>query len=104
MVFRKQKYTQFRERKIPRAPGVYKISINNKVRYVGLAIDLRKRYAQHLQSTEHNLELYNKMQGISKKEFEFLVVHEQGMLAGVEKKEIKKYGAQLYNINHNKGE
>ena len=104
MKFRKQKYTQFRERKIPRSPGIYRISINNKVRYVGLAVDLRKRYTQHLQNTEHNLELYKKMLVSGNKEFEFVVVHEHGKLEGIEKREIKKYGTQLYNIKHNTGE
>jgi len=107
MHFKKQKYTQFRERNVPQAPGVYKISINSVVRYVGRAVNLRTRYNQHLQTTEHNLKLFNEMQSNGDIGFEFLIIHERDKLEDKEKKEIIKYGDQLFNSvkykKHNKG-
>jgi len=99
--FRQTKYTTFRERWVPTSPGLYRILIDERIRYIGKAKNLKRRYVDHLQTTEHNLALFKAMQKSKNIEFQFIIVPVANKLSELEQLQIKRFGPQLFNIQYN---
>lgn len=83
------KYTAFRQQYVPNGPGLYRIVADDRIRYVGKANNLRRRYGEHL-NEKFNMVLKAMIEEADKLCFQYTLIYDKAQLRRLEIEHIQR--------------